>query len=217
MKINNRQLLRRYHQGVMGLRKLEFVPLLLLRLYLAPIFIVAGYNKWQNFADMVAWYGNSDWGLGLPFPTLMVALTIFSELFGGMALLFGVLTRLFSAILSVTMGVAIAKVHWVNGWFAIAPTDTDTSIARFFGWFSQAIASQSAIQADEVAQRLGRAREILQEYGNYDWLTETGNFVVLNNGIEFATTYLVMLLVLVIYGAGRYVGVDYWFAKKLLR
>lgn len=217
MKINNRQLLRRYHQGVMGLRKLEFVPLLLLRLYLAPIFIVAGYNKWQNFADMVAWYGNSDWGLGLPFPTLMVALTIFSELFGGMALLFGVLTRLFSAILSVTMGVAIAKVHWVNGWFAIAPTDTDTSIARFFGWFSQAIASQSAIQADEVAQRLGRAREILQEYGNYDWLTETGNFVVLNNGIEFATTYLVMLLVLVIYGAGHYVGVDYWFAKKLLR
>lgn len=216
-KTGIRHLYGYYHQAIAQLKQLDFVVLLLLRVYLAPIFIVAGYNKWQNFADMVAWYGDSDWGLGLPFPTLMVVLTIFAELFGGIALLFGVLTRFFSVILSVTMGVAIAKVHWVNGWFAIAPTDTDTSITRFFGWFSQDIAIQTAQQADDVAQRLTKAREILQEYGNYYWLTETGSFVVLNNGIEFATTYLIMLLILVIYGAGRYVSVDDWLTKKLLR
>ncbi|HEX5635541.1 MAG TPA: DoxX family protein, partial [Gammaproteobacteria bacterium] len=30
------------------------------------------------------------------------------------------------------------------------------------------------------------------------------------NGIEFAATYLIMLLVLFFYGAGRYVSADYW-------
>ncbi|MFQ5634413.1 MAG: hypothetical protein ACE5G3_03665, partial [Gammaproteobacteria bacterium] len=62
--------------------------------------------------------------------------------------------------------------------------------------------------------RLARARSILKEHGNYDWLTETGNFVVLNNGIEFAATYFIMLLVLFFIGGGRYVSLDYWIAKK---
>ena len=34
--------------------------------------------------------------------------------------------------------------------------------------------------------------------------------MVLNNGIEFATTYFVMLLALFYLGAGRWVSVDYW-------
>ena len=55
-----------------------------------------------------------------------------------------------------------------------------------------------------------KAREILMTYGNYDWLTSSGSFVILNNGIEFAATYFVMLLALIVLGGGRYVSVDYW-------
>jgi len=65
----------------------------------------------------------------------------------------------------------------------------------------------------EAAGRLGRAKDILQEHGNYGWLTEHGNFVVLNNGIEFSATYFIMLLALLYLGSGK-VGVDYWLNRK---
>ncbi len=37
---------------------------------------------------------------------------------------------------------------------------------------------------------------------------------MLNNGIEFAATYLIMLLALVFIGGGKYLSVDYWLARK---
>lgn len=46
------------------------------------------------------------------------------------------------------------------------------------------------------------------EHGNYDWLTSSGSVVILNNGIEFAATYFVMLLALFFMGGGRYVSLD---------
>jgi len=36
----------------------------------------------------------------------------------------------------------------------------------------------------------------------------------LNNGIEFAATYFIMLLALFFTGAGRYASVDYWVRRK---
>ena len=65
----------------------------------------------------------------------------------------------------------------------------------------------------EVAVRVGAAREILQEHGNYAWLTAKGGYVILQNGIEFAVTYLIMLLALVFTGGGRYVSADYYLAQ----
>ena len=47
------------------------------------------------------------------------------------------------------------------------------------------------------------ARTLLQRHGNYDWLTETGNFVISNSGMEWAITYFVMLLALFFTGAGK--------------
>jgi uncharacterized membrane protein YphA (DoxX/SURF4 family) len=47
-------------------------------------------------------------------------------------------------------------------------------------------------------------------------LTSSGNFVVLNNGIEFSATYFIMLLALFFTGAGRYASVDYWIRRKFL-
>jgi uncharacterized membrane protein YphA (DoxX/SURF4 family) len=39
--------------------------------------------------------------------------------------------------------------------------------------------------------------------------------VVLNNGIEFAATYLVMLVALFFSGAGRWLSLDFWLDKAL--
>lgn len=48
-------------------------------------------------------------------------------------------------------------------------------------------------------------------------ITGEGGFVVLNNGIEFAATYFIMLLALFFIGAGRYLSVDDWIARRYRR
>ena len=121
---------------------------------------------------------------------LLAPLAAYTEFIGAWLLLIGLATRWISIPLIVTMIVAIFAVHWPNGWSAIA----DSS-------------------AQEVAVRLGAAKEILREHGNYGWLTEKGNFVILNNGIEFAVTYAIMLLALLFMGGGRYVSVDYYLSR----
>jgi uncharacterized membrane protein YphA (DoxX/SURF4 family) len=76
-------------------------------------------------------------------------------------------------------------------------------------------AVQSLQNSEGVGQRLAAAKNILRRHGNYSWLTEKGSFVILNNGIEFAVTYLIMLLSLLFTGAGRWVSADYWIARYL--
>lgn len=166
-----------------------FAPLAL-RIYLFFPFLMAGQQKISGMENTIAWFGNPDWGLGLPFPTLLAHLAAYTEFIGAWLLLLGLATRWISIPLIITMIVAIFAVHWENGWAAIA----DSS-------------------AQEVAVRLGAAKDILREHGNYSWLTEKGNFVILNNGIEFAVTYLIMLLALLFTGGGRFTSVDYYLSR----
>lgn len=180
------------------IRVADGVAPLLLRLYLAPVLMQAGYNKLSHFEDTAAWFGNPDWGLGLPMPEVMTALAAGTEFLGGIALIFGFAIRLISIPLMVTMLVAAFAVHWENGWLAIADANS---------W----LANDRVLEA---AERLQRGKEILEENGNYSWLTGRGSFVILNNGIEFAITYFIMLLSLFFTGAGRYFSVDYWLARK---
>lgn len=175
-------------QGMLdATRKADFLGPLALRLYLVPVFWVAGTNKLDGFENVVNWFGNSDWGLGLPFPTLMASLAVGSEVIGAVALLIGLGVRWMSVPLMVTMLVAMFTTHWHNGWQAIA--DPMSPFANE--------------NAGGAIDRLSKAKDLLKEHGNYDWLTETGNFVVSNNGIEWAATYFVMLLALFFTGAGK--------------
>ncbi len=180
-------------------RALDFLGPLALRLYLAPVFWMAGTKKFANFEDIVAWFGNPDWGLGMPFPTVMAFLAAGTETLGAVLLVIGLGVRWISPPLMVTMVVAAVTVHWQNGWLAIA----EGSGSLF--------ANERTMGAIE---RLDRAKEILREHGHYQWLTENGSFVVLNNGIEFAATYFIMLLVLFFIGAGRYLSLDFWIARR---
>ncbi|MCP4280872.1 MAG: DoxX family protein, partial [Alteromonas sp.] len=109
-----------YQQIVARLQVADGIPLLLLRLYLAPVMIQAGWNKASSFDSIVDWFGNDDYGLGLPMPFVMAFLATAAELVGGVLLLLGALTRLVSIPLMVTMIVAMVSVHAKNGWLAIA-------------------------------------------------------------------------------------------------
>ena len=68
----------------------------------------------------------------------------------------------------VTMLVAAFAVHAKPGWPAIADPMSPFANASVQG----------------AIERLDKARDLLRDHGNYDWLTETGNFVVSNNGME---------------------------------
>lgn len=185
----------------------EPLALLFIRLLLAPVLLQAGWNKLNHFSDTVNWFGNAEWGLGLPAPALMAALAVSAEIIGGIFILLGLFTRLAAIPLMMTMLVAAFAVHWPNGWLAIADANS---------WLADGtiLYSETIMQAPE---KLAAAREILQQHGNYDWLTGSGKFVVLNNGIEFAITYFVMLLALFSFGGGRFFSVDYWVSKFIKR
>ena len=157
---------------------------------------MAGSRKLSDMDSTIAWFGNADWGLGLPLPALLAWLATDR----------GVRRTAVTDRTRRALGFDTAYGHhagrwvyrpWQNGWLAIASG-------------SGLFATERTIAATE---RLGRAKSILQEHGNMDWLTEHGNFVVLNNGIEFAATYFVMLLALLYLGSGK-AGADYWINRR---
>ncbi|MBE8168080.1 MAG: DoxX family protein [Shewanella sp.] len=187
-----------YQKALGWFKHIDGLAPLALRIYLAPVLLQAGYNKFSHFSDTVAWFGNPDWGLGLPMPEVMATLAVGTELVGASLLLLGLATRIVAIPLMVTMLVAAFTVHINNGWLAIADGGS---------W----LANENVLAAGD---KLARAKEILQEHGNYDWLTSSGNFVILNNGIEFAITYFLMLFAVFTMGGGRYTSVDYFIAKR---
>ncbi len=186
-----------YGRFTSSLTPFEGIGPLLLRLYLAPIMIQAGWMKLANFESTAQWFGNPDWGLGMPFPYLMTALAACAEFFGGIALVVGLATRLVAIPLAITMLVAALTVHWDNGWLALSDSSS---------W----LANERVMEA---APRKAKAIELLKEHGNYRWLTERGSITILNNGIEFAATYFIMLISLLFTGGGRYFSLDYWIRR----
>ena len=194
-------------------RAFDFLAPLALRLYQVPIFWMGGTHKLENagldcltgesscnFApkqDVIDWFGNPDWGLGLPFPEIMTYLASYTEYFGAILLLIGLAVRWICIPLMVTMVVAAVTVHLPNGWLAIASGDGVFATERTEG----------------AIERLNQAKVVLQEQANYSWITENGSLAILNNGIEFAATYFIMLLALFFIGAGKYFSLDDWIAR----
>jgi uncharacterized membrane protein YphA (DoxX/SURF4 family) len=185
----------------------EGIAPLLLRLYLSPILIQAGWTKFQSFENTALWFGNQEYGLGLPFPEFLAMLATVSELIGGTMLLLGLFTRIVSVPLMITMLVAIFTVHLEHGWLAISDASSWLANGTIFY-------DEDVIAGIEKKQRI---LALLQENGHYEWLTSSGPIVILNNGIEFAATYFVMLLVLFFSGGGRFTCLDYYLKKWLTK
>ena len=187
------QIYQLYRETISSLSIAEGIAPLALRLYLAPVILQSGWNKYVGFNGVTQWFEHS---LNLPFPTLMAALATGTELIGGILLLLGLGIRLISVPLMVVMLVAAFMVHWDNGWLVLSDASS---------W----LANDRVLDA---VDKKARAIEILREHGNYRWLTSSGSITILNNGIEFAITYFVMLLSLFFTGGGRYTSMDHWLA-----
>ncbi len=175
-----------------------FLASLSLRIYLAPIFILAGGNKLNNVDGVAQWFAS----LGLPAPELMVYLAGGTEVIGGWLLLAGVAVRWICIPLMFTMVVAMSTAHWENGWHNLP----ETELTMPWEWRDDLI--------EDAVERRNAARSLLRRHGNYGWLTEAGSISIVKNGIEWAATYLLMLMALMALGAGKFLSVDYWLGRK---
>ena len=177
------------------LKPIDGIPPLLARLYLTPVMLQAGYTKLVGFDNTVSWFES----MGMPLPVVSVALVALSEFVGGILLLVGWLTRLVCIPLMIAMLVAAFAVHGENGWLTLSDGNS---------W----LANERVIEAQEKKREI---RRLMREHGDYRWLTSNGNMTILNNGMQFAITYFLFLLILLFSGGGRYTSLDYWLGNWL--
>lgn len=95
-----------------------WIGLLAIRLLLGWEYFEAGLEKWQGenwFAEIAARFpAPFSW---LPINISWNLVTVL-ELFGGLALILGLGTRIFSGILFVVTWVALISVHWPEHWMS---------------------------------------------------------------------------------------------------
>ncbi|GLT17164.1 AraC family transcriptional regulator [Vibrio zhanjiangensis] len=176
-------------------QKYDYLALLALRLYLVPAIYVGARSKVLGFSGTVALFGGStaDGGLNLPFPEVLAFLAAATEVLGVICIALGLFTRVMAIPMIFLMTVASSLVHWKHGWDAIATSSMESTVRLngFLEWLATNFP------------------------GRFNYITELGDPVMLNNGMEFAITYFVMLIVLFFYGGGRYVSLDYWLRKRI--
>jgi len=101
-----------FHKALERLKDLDFIGILLLRLYLFQVFWFTGTGKIEDFNKFSDWLGN----LGFPFPESLTWLVIATEVGGASLLLVGLFVRWACVPMLVMMGIIIFIVHWENGW-----------------------------------------------------------------------------------------------------
>jgi putative oxidoreductase len=82
---------------------LAFLAPLFTRIVMGQAFYYTGHGKLQNFDRTVSFFGD----LGIPFPALNAGFVSTIEYVGGMCLILGLGTRIFSCLLSGSMVVAL--------------------------------------------------------------------------------------------------------------
>jgi putative oxidoreductase len=100
--------------------RLDWLPLLLVRLCLAAVFIPSGWGKLHDLAKVTDFFSE----LGIPWPHLNAVVVAVSEFACGVALLVGAVSRLAAIPLIVSMTIAIltarrADIHGVADLFAL--------------------------------------------------------------------------------------------------
>ncbi len=89
--------------GLRTLTAISFLAPLLTRFVFGQAFFLTGRGKWMNFENTVNFFA----GLGIPFPEANGAFVATLEMVGGLLLIFGLGTRIVSALLASTMVVAL--------------------------------------------------------------------------------------------------------------
>ena len=83
--------------------RLAFLAPLLTRIVIGQAFFLTGRGKWANLDNVVGFFSE----LGIPMPYANAVFIALLELVGGLCLIAGLGTRLFSLLLSATMIVAL--------------------------------------------------------------------------------------------------------------
>lgn len=97
------------------LKEQKDIALLIIRIFIGIIFVAHGISKFQIGINTVSGLFAS---VGIPASEFFAWLIAFVEIFGGLALIFGLLSRFFALILSIIMIVAIVKVKFDIGLIA---------------------------------------------------------------------------------------------------
>jgi putative oxidoreductase len=118
---------------------LAFLAPLATRIVVGWAFYLTGSGKWAHFDNTVTFFTE----LGIPFPQANAALVSTLELVVGVAIILGLLTRLFATGLATTMVVALLtadKQRFVESWSTasdISPTDISSFVfLLFFLWLA---------------------------------------------------------------------------------
>lgn len=108
------KILEMYRNVTEKLENFKDLSLLLPRLILAYGFYIPATMKWSNIGGIIEWFDS----MGIPMPTLNAYMAATTEMAAVILLPLGLATRIISIPLMVTMLVAIATVHWGNGFEA---------------------------------------------------------------------------------------------------
>jgi len=101
-----------FHDLLKKFEKLEFLPLILIRVYLFYVLWFAGVGKIDSLDKFSGYLGT----LGVPLPDLFTWLVIITESGGGALILVGLFVRWACIPLLVVMFFAGYLVHYQNGW-----------------------------------------------------------------------------------------------------
>jgi putative oxidoreductase len=127
---------------------LAWLAPLFARITVGWVFLLSGWGKLMNLPQVTENFV----GWGIPLPHLLAPLTSGVELFGGLFLLLGLLTRLSAGALGVTMIVAIKSAKWadVDSLETLLGFD-ETEYLALFLWL--AIAGAGAVSLDHWLRR----------------------------------------------------------------
>ena len=123
-----RSIHRMVHWVSARFRRLDLSCVILIRLYLAPLFWVSGTTKLMHIQPEATWLGNAD-RLGLPYPIVLRLCDCWAEVFSSICLVLGFAVRWVCLPLTVIVMQGVARA--MGAWLVLAGPSWHRSVAAF--------------------------------------------------------------------------------------